>query len=310
MNHDLSISILIPLYGESEFISQAINSIRSQIFPGEWEIVIVYKDAKNTLDSIKHDPRIVRVEQKTIGLPNALNEGLVFCKFPYIARLDSDDVMTQHRIEHQLRQFQIRPDLVAIGGQALIIDEKGFQLGSILYPIGSRLVDWALDFSSPLAHPATTIRKSALIQAGGYRSGFLHAEDHDLWVRLRLFGKVDNLKEFVLFYRRHRNQLTEFNIDKTIMTSASIMAISNSKEPSHILNYENPSQIIEDFPDLVNQYYKFMDFSRKREYIKLLELVLKKKETRVLFFKKFLLKTYHLINIFRKFYLSPYKKDF
>jgi hypothetical protein len=60
--------------------------------------------------------------------------------------------------------------------------------------------------SSPIAHPAALFRRNAVLQIGGYRD-FL-PEDWDLWVRLNELGPVENLRETVLSYRIHPNQLS------------------------------------------------------------------------------------------------------
>jgi glycosyltransferase involved in cell wall biosynthesis len=289
------VSILIPVYGESEFLMQAINSVKDQVFPGEWEIVVVHKNSYLSLIPLINDPKIILLEQKSEGISNALNEGIASCQYPFVARLDSDDLMTVGRIKRQLQEFQNRCDLVAIGGQSTIIDDLGNQIGSIKYPVGTKLVNWALSFSSPIAHPAATIKKTALEQLGGYRPGYLHAEDHDLWVRLALIGEIDNLPTTVLQYRRHLKQLTTSNINKTLRASAAIIAISNSKKPKRILDYQTTKEIESALTQLTSKYFEFFKLSKSKKFLPLFLLIIRQKELRILFLKKALLKIYYLL---------------
>jgi len=288
------VSILIPVYGESDFLMQAIDSVKVQDFPGKWEIIVVHKHSHLTIKPFIDDPKIILLEQRSEGISNALNEGISSSHYPFIARLDSDDLMSVDRIKKQLQEFQKRSNLVAIGGQSIIIDESGNQTGSIRYPVGRKLVKWALSFSSPIAHPATTIKKTALEQLGGYRPGYLHAEDHDLWVRLSLIGEIDNLPTTVLDYRRHLNQLTTSNLDKTLRASAAIVAISNSKNPQRILDYASTKEIENAFSQITSNYFEFFKLLNSKKFLPLFLLIIRQKELRILFLKKLLLKIYYL----------------
>lgn len=295
MKENLGVTVLIPLYGESKYLRQAIESVKIQKFPSEWEIVIVYKNANSTIDAHVGDTKITFIHQKSSGLPAALNEGVHASKYPFVARLDCDDFMEPNRIERQMIEFQKRPNLVALGGQATIVDHSGLQIGSIKYPTGTKLMEWALKFSCPLAHPATTIKKTALIKAGGYRSGFTHAEDHDLWTRLIFEGAIDNLKENVLFYRRHQNQLSTINKMQIIRVSANLIAVSNSRKPREIFNCSDPSEIEKRFPESSELYINFLDYLSSRNYRKLLIIIVLNRKIRFLFYKKILLRLYYAV---------------
>jgi GT2 family glycosyltransferase len=56
------------------------------------------------------------------------------------------------------------------------------------------------------SHPAVALRKSAVLEVGGYRQAFWPAEDIDLWNRLVEKGyKVLVQPEYLLDYRLHGN---------------------------------------------------------------------------------------------------------
>lgn len=300
----MNVTVLIPLYGESAYIEDAIESVINQDFPAKWEILVIYKNAKESLAKIKDYQNIILIEQRSSGLSSALNEGIQKSQYEYVARLDSDDLMTPNRIKVQMQQFIRDQDLVAVGGQACIVDEHGKAIGSIAYPCQSRLVNWCLSFSSCVPHPGVTFLKSAVIAAGGYRSGFIHAEDYDLWVRLRTVGNVANVNQKVLVYRRHNRQLTAANFDETLRTSAAIMTVSDSKQKDEIFLYENFHQITLNESEIFNQYLTFLILSSRRKYGKILLLALKASRIRKLFMKKTLLKLYFLVKKITKIFMK------
>jgi hypothetical protein len=60
----------------------------------------------------------------------------------------------------------------------------------------------------PLVHPACTFRVDALLAVNGYNEEFKSIQDHDLFLRLAEIGKLSNLDEIVLKYRRHSKQVS------------------------------------------------------------------------------------------------------
>ena len=61
------------------------------------ELVAVINEWKNQLDTIL---TTVLLEQN-VGLAAALNEGLKYCKYELVARMDTDDIAMPERFEKQ-----------------------------------------------------------------------------------------------------------------------------------------------------------------------------------------------------------------
>lgn len=91
-----TISVLMPTYKQSHFITRAIKSLQCQTFKN-WELIIINDGSPdNTRDIIQHflaDKRIKYFEnERNEGLGYCLNRGLKLCNSDYIAYLPSDDV--------------------------------------------------------------------------------------------------------------------------------------------------------------------------------------------------------------------------
>jgi glycosyltransferase involved in cell wall biosynthesis len=209
MKSDYRISVLIPCHS-TKFLSESIASIREQtLSKNEFEIVIVADrvDLAEVVDILMGSDLNYRIiSSESPGIVAALNTGLQSISSEYVARMDEDDLMYPSRLQVQLEYLDSAMDYVAVGGQLELIDENGSRIGESKFRkrIGISYKD--LFFSSPVAHPAALIRRSAISEIGGYRS-FL-AEDWDLWVRLRETGRLYNLPQKVIKYRVHSNQLS------------------------------------------------------------------------------------------------------
>ena len=208
----VKISVLIPAHGACEFLPDAVNSVLAQNFPSDFEILIVTQNIPPSVLEFIHSlkiPEIRVVNDSGTGIVSALNLGLKISKYPWIARMDSDDLMAKDRIELQGRAIQRRRNVSIIGGQAIRIDSNGLELGHIRYPRSNFAIRYSLKYICAIAHPGVMMKKSVVMSAGGYRLETQLAEDFDLWTRLKSRKiRFLNIPETVLYYRSHSNQIT------------------------------------------------------------------------------------------------------
>jgi len=158
------------------------------------------------------DPRVRLHRQPPLGIVAALEHARREARHPLLARLDCDDLVLPGRLAAQRAALAADPTLAAVGGQARPISD----LGEV--PEGMRLyVEWVnsvedprreLLIESPMFHPATTLRASAVAAVGGYRHGDF-PEDYDLFLRLATAGwRLHNLRREVLAWRDRPGRLT------------------------------------------------------------------------------------------------------
>lgn len=203
-------SVLISLYYKENplFFSQAIDSIVIQsLQPTE---VIIVKDGPLTekLDKIllyyiNKYPNFRCISLSTNqGLGKALNEGLKYCNYDLIARMDTDDIAKPDRFEKQVKFMVEHPNIDAcsawidefIGDKNNIISQRTLpETPEELYLFGKS--------RNPLNHPCVMFRKKAVLAAGGYQH-FPLFEDYYLWVRMLMNGsQIYNLQESLLYFR-------------------------------------------------------------------------------------------------------------
>jgi hypothetical protein len=122
----------------------------------------------------------------------------------FIARMDADDVALPTRLEQRLKYLLSHTDTVAVGGQCILINKKGRVIGDKVFPIGfSEIYKYSFTFC-PAQQPALMFARLRLPKFFNlYDHGMTPVEDMELLFKLYKYGKVENLKEYVLMYRIH-----------------------------------------------------------------------------------------------------------
>ena len=208
-----ALSVLLPVYNGERFLAEAIESILAQTFT-DFEFIIINdgsRDGSSTIidDYAARDARIRAFHQDNRGLVETLNGGIALARAPLIARMDADDISLPRRFELQIRRFESRPDLAAVGGCIILIDEAGKLIHRIDYPTGGAALRRFLERASPLAHPAVIMRRDIVCGLGGYRRQYKYAQDYDLWLRMHDAGyAIENVDEPVLHYRQHAEKVS------------------------------------------------------------------------------------------------------
>lgn len=126
-----------------------------------------------------------------VGVCQTLNEAIEISQGEFICMMATDDRWRCNRIEAHLAVFASQPaDVAVVYSDTAQIDEAGIPLAEtflegqrpgFVLPSGrifSDLID--RNFVHPLA---ATIRKSAIVEVGGYDTR-LATEDYDMWLRL------------------------------------------------------------------------------------------------------------------------------
>lgn len=209
-----TISVLMPVYNAQRYLAKAVESILNQTF-GDFEFLIVNDGSTDRSLAIlqryaKRDDRIRLISRPNTGHLLALNEMLKLAQGEFIARMDADDIALPERFAHQVAFLRQHPDVVCVGGAQDFIDEAG----RILFHYqeaedNDEIQRLALGGKTPINHPSAMMRRSAVLQVGGYDPTTYLAEDLDLWLKLGEIGKLANLPITVTQYRQHSQSESE-----------------------------------------------------------------------------------------------------
>ncbi len=228
------ISILMPVYNAHEYLVGALDSILSQTY-SNWELIAI--DDCSTDDSFltlaqyeRIDPRIKAYKNiVNMGVGKTLDKAVKMARGEFIARMDADDLSYPDRFEKQVKFLLENPDVIALGGQVRLIDDKGKNIGVKMFPTDSAKLYTMLYTNVPIQHPTLMINRTQLPADFGWYGGWKKAQDLYLFFQLVKYGKLANLSDFVLDYRFYSDSNSLKNPKDTYSITKKIRAEAKSK---------------------------------------------------------------------------------
>jgi glycosyltransferase involved in cell wall biosynthesis len=197
------------VYNGERYIREAIDSILNQTFQDYEFLIIDDCSTDNTLKIIKEyeDPRIKLIEtEKNIGFIKSLNMGIALSQGEYIARQDADDISLPDRLFEEVIFLDSNPDIAMVGTARELIDEFGVTIRDIIPKKNPNFQD--ICKGNPFQHSSIMIRKSILLEFGGYDERFPYCEDHALWLTISKKYKVYNIQKIICKLRIHKESIS------------------------------------------------------------------------------------------------------
>lgn len=241
----MDVSLLVPIK-DSRYSDDAIKSIIDSNWMGlEYEVIllaenpVIYELVKEKYSHYENFRVLATFEE---NLPAALNLGLRAAKGQFIARFDADDLNLSSRFQFQTNFLLEHPDYAAIGGQVLLINQSGIEIGKSKYPISWGFFKRIIIFTCCIAHPAAMYRRDLALRIGGYSQDLQTSEDWDFWLRLQQTGKIQSLPNVVIKYRIHPYQKSQNSSEKKFISEKKI--IGNFWKDLSINTYLSHSSLI------------------------------------------------------------------
>ena len=182
-------SVLMSVYNKDnpQWLKQAIDSVLNNTVKPNQIVLVVDGQISNELEQVlteyKDSLDILRLE-KNSGLGIALQQGLLKCKYPLVARMDSDDISLPNRFEIQLKEFENNPNLTIVGGYIQEFDSQTNEKTSIRkVPLEDNKIKQYIKTRSPFNHVTVMFKKEDVLKVGNYQT-FYQIEDYYLWTRL------------------------------------------------------------------------------------------------------------------------------
>jgi glycosyltransferase involved in cell wall biosynthesis len=196
----MDISVVIPLYNKKDTIERALRSVFTQTYQPE-EIIVVNDGSTDgsvkIVEKIDH-PKVRLIDQENRGVSAARNKGIETAKFEWIAFLDADD---EWEIKYLWNIYLLRSKynscevlatnyyIRTVNGKLLLPRIKG-----ILYNDNDFILDnyfyVASNSDPPLWTSAVVVKKSCLINVGGFIGEVTIGEDLLMWARLSSHYKI------------------------------------------------------------------------------------------------------------------------
>jgi glycosyltransferase involved in cell wall biosynthesis len=205
------VTVLMPAYNAGRFVARAIESVLAQTHR-DLELLVIDDGSKDDTFAVAEnfaarDPRVKAISQPNAGIAHTMNRGLHLAQTDWVFCMHADDLMMPNRIERQLAFLAANPDVAVASSLVLYMNDEDEVVGRGRSPFTDpAAVKKAVDNGEVIAfnHPASVLKRSAVLEVGGYRQEFWPAEDIALWNRVVERGhRVAVQDEYLLKYRIH-----------------------------------------------------------------------------------------------------------
>jgi glycosyltransferase involved in cell wall biosynthesis len=224
MNDSPAITVLMTVFNGGRHLAPAVQSILSQSHTDFEFLIVDDASTDGTIQTLQSfaagDSRIrLLLNDRNKGQTACLNQGLREAKGKWIARQDADDLSLPGRLAEQWAVVRSCRDLVLVGVNGWIIDEKGACCGLIHAPLHDFGIRWSMPFRNPFIHTGVMFRAGE----GFYDEEFKICQDWDFWSRLAERGRIANLPNRLVAYRHSEKSLSHSSAERTANESAAIV---------------------------------------------------------------------------------------
>jgi glycosyltransferase involved in cell wall biosynthesis len=280
-------TLVIPTKNAAKYLNSCLNSISNELSKKHYAIFVdassqdetkkIFYKYKKKFQTIKF------IKNRNLNIALSLNKGIKNSKSEYISRLDSDDEISNSRIDKQIKYLIKNEDIALVGSNFEIINQNSKTIGNsnLLLNFSDILLDFIITGNIQVAHPTITFKKSE-IKKVNYYTNLNYSEDYDLFLKLIMKRfKIENLPGSLTKIRIHDTQKSKaFN-------NSSLQSMKESYK--RILNQHLRIKLSKNFIDTL-----FIKFNHKKKYSNN-------------HFKKFYIKKIFLIKKLLKFFMI--KKD-
>lgn len=179
-----SVSIVICNYNREKLVARAIRSCLSQVCNQRKVEVIVVDDGStdnsiSVIEGFGNEVKLISLPENA-GVSHASNIGLDEAIGEYWMRVDSDDYLSSDAINIYSLILDNNKYLDYVFGDVLSLSVHG----EVLKRINLSASDSHFEYGA-----GVLFRRELLLTSGGYDENLRNAEDYDLFLRLKTFGK-------------------------------------------------------------------------------------------------------------------------
>lgn len=209
----LSVSVVIPCFNGVRYLGEALASVLAQTrSPRE---VIVVDDcstdgsAELAEEWARRDARVRLVRMpRNGGDASARNAGVRAATGDLVAMLDADDTWEPWHLEEVAALLDRHPEAAVASSAARHTGKRSGTL-TPAFPAGApQRVLFAALTQSPHSQSTVVMRRSAVLDVGGYEDGGRCATDVDLWIRLAARHPFVCSHRVTATYRWHGQQIS------------------------------------------------------------------------------------------------------
>lgn len=222
-----TVSIAMPCYNSSKYLSKAIESILEQTYCNFELIIVDDNSTDNTIERIKQyaekDFRIkILSNEFEKGVSGAMNTAIKNSRGKYFTRMDSDDISILNRIEKQINYLKANEVYGVCSVNISMIDELENLYNENVYPDSKIPHEWTFLWTNPIPNAPCMYRTNIIKDNKILFSNLKTAEDYEFLSKIIQETKVYMIPESLYLYRHTKNSLFNSNLEETFNNSIKI----------------------------------------------------------------------------------------
>lgn len=215
-----TISVIIPTYNSSSYITRTLDSVLSQNYLPDEIVIVDDGSSDNTIEIIEEYKKAnkdvlknIRVfQQKNMGAGAARNRAVKEAAGKWIAFLDSDDIWMSGKMKAVRASMEAHPDSTIIAHDEYAVDEKDMESRRLcsLHEGHDESKDLFIQLyeGNLFSTSCMVIKKEIIERAGGFDESLRSAQDYDLWIRCGMYGKLFYIPEPYEIYVTREGNIT------------------------------------------------------------------------------------------------------
>lgn len=207
----MKVSIVTCTRNSGQWLRTCIESVRSQDYPDIEHVFVDGDSTDGTLEAIRAlDGDVKLVTGAVAGISRAMNAGIEAASGDLVAHLHSDDFyLSPDVVSTVVRAFERRPEAQWLYGRCKsVIDDE--VIGN---DFDTKPFSWdALVRGNIVPHPATFLRRPAVLALGGFDEKLRYTMDYDLWLRLAKVSDPIQLDDYLAAFRYHDGSISTANV--------------------------------------------------------------------------------------------------
>ncbi len=217
------VSVIIPVYNSEEFLRDSIESVINQTYSDIEIIAINDGSTDGSLKILKqYENKIIIINQKNMGLAEAVNAGIKKMSGNWLKWLSPDDILLSNAIQILVKEAKKLSQNTILYSDWEIINQKGKKLRNF-HESDYNLLE-PFDFVVRLLDGQQINVNTTLIPAHLFSSCKIRnlqdpvTVDYDFFLNaaLNFSTKFFLVKKSLIKYRIHTNQLSHKNITETL----------------------------------------------------------------------------------------------
>ncbi|MEY2832207.1 MAG: hypothetical protein RLZZ574_1465 [Cyanobacteriota bacterium] len=244
-NKTPEVTVIIPAYNAMRYLAETIETVLAQTYQ-DFEVLVVNDGSTDNTSTwvsqlCQKEPKVRLISQANKGLPGARNTGIKQSRGKYIAILDADDLWEPTKLQKQVDSLDSNPEAGLCYTWTALADSEGKVTGRVVASHAEGNVWQQLtEINFVCCGSTPVIRRRCFETVGFFAEDLRFSEDWDMWLRIAAKYPFVVVKESLIRYRQHSNNMTK-NCQKMLETSRVLIERNFASAPTEFLHLRNRS---------------------------------------------------------------------